>query len=1000
MKRAIEEYFPIVDINKLAVPERNAFKPIYTMHKWFARRSSSVFRAILLAATKPAGTDIMEEFYKDHTNDPDTKGKTILDPFMGGGTTIVEALRLGCNVVGIDLNPVAWFIVKTEVEPVDLKELQAAFDRLSNRIVEWSGKPLKETLLNLYKTECPVCGNKNADIIYTFWVKLAPCTTALCSHQTPLFSDFIISQKSPSIKYYKDCQCPRCKKTFDWEIEQASLVGNKGLMVNSNQFSAGVGRENKRWTYAPDKSQVVCPWCSETITPLSIRPKKEKKKVPLTVLYCPHCEEVWQYRGEIKTDKVECPTCKTEFNPEEGNIPAKGKFICRGTCNGNVDAIIEAIRKQPEDKLLSIRPYAVEGYCECCAGSKNGSAKKTTFFEVEEEETGVNNSSSSVISKNNGKFFKRFSSADLAKYQSAVDAWNKCKDKLLYPKSEIPVGAETQRLHEHHYKSWHQMFNERQLLALSTLLTKIGEEENQILKEMLLSALFSSLEANSMFTRYDTSRSTAAGLFARHDYQPKITICENNVFGAEYGRGTFTNAFAKVIEGKEFNHIPYDRAISSEGENYFVNNNEKVFSNKQNTKLLCKSSASISEDASDLEFIITDPPYAGNVNYSELADYFYVWLRLALKNIYPHFQPENTPKVEEVVENKTRGKSATDFKEGLKNVFMEAHRVSKEEAPLIFTFHHAEDSAWEALLDAVCEAGYYIEAVYPIHGEAENSLHLMNNEAISYDLIHVCKKRTEEITKTRSWAGVRQEIRRRAKEEISLIENGRYGNEPLPPSDVNILLIGKCLELYSKHYKAIVDYKDQPVPLHEALKEIKMMVDQLTSKESELPSELENIDPPSYIYYTTLYAKKEIKVDEVSKSVRGIIDPAELKEHNLIIKRRESRDRTYYVKQPAERLNELKQKFNKEPDLNQPQLFDGDETVLPEKILLVDVIHLLLGMAEAGDNILPWLEKFSGLRPQIRASLEYFIKRDKFTTSAKRVLSLIDERSLFTKEGS
>src|SRR4030042_5774116 len=90
MKRAIEEYFPIVDINRLAVPERNAFKPIYTMHKWFARRSSSVFRAILLGAMKPAGTDIMAEFYKNHTNDPDTKGKVILDPFMGGGTTVVE----------------------------------------------------------------------------------------------------------------------------------------------------------------------------------------------------------------------------------------------------------------------------------------------------------------------------------------------------------------------------------------------------------------------------------------------------------------------------------------------------------------------------------------------------------------------------------------------------------------------------------------------------------------------------------------------------------------------------------------------------------------------------------------------------------------------------------------------------------------------------------------------------------------------------------------------
>jgi adenine-specific DNA methylase len=105
-KRAIEESFPIVEINRLAVPERNAFKPIYQMHKWFARRASCVFRAILLGAMKPAGTDIMNEFYKDHTHDPDTNGVRILDPFMGGGTTVVEALRLGCHVTGIDLNPV------------------------------------------------------------------------------------------------------------------------------------------------------------------------------------------------------------------------------------------------------------------------------------------------------------------------------------------------------------------------------------------------------------------------------------------------------------------------------------------------------------------------------------------------------------------------------------------------------------------------------------------------------------------------------------------------------------------------------------------------------------------------------------------------------------------------------------------------------------------------------------------------------------------------------
>ena len=82
MSRAIEVGFPIVEINRLAEPERNSFKPIYQMHKWFARRASCVFRAILLGALKPAvkedgtPTDLMAEFYKNHSQDPDTKARS------------------------------------------------------------------------------------------------------------------------------------------------------------------------------------------------------------------------------------------------------------------------------------------------------------------------------------------------------------------------------------------------------------------------------------------------------------------------------------------------------------------------------------------------------------------------------------------------------------------------------------------------------------------------------------------------------------------------------------------------------------------------------------------------------------------------------------------------------------------------------------------------------------------------------------------------------------
>ena len=343
--RAIEVGFPIVEINRLAEPERNSFKPIYQMHKWFARRASCVFRAILLGALKPAigadgkPTDLMAEFYKNHAEDPDTKGKVVLDPFMGGGTTIVESLRLGCNPIGIDLNPVAWFVVKTEIEPVDIEELKAAFERLAERPVDWNGgKPLRDTLLSLYKTE--VAPGVVADVIYTFWVKHAICTDPTCKKEVPLFKDYLVAYKSISVYYWRDVSCPECGKTFDWETQPATMIADRSLMINATRGSAGEGRPTATWTYhrppprpkrrsASVSTKFECPCCTKQIelnAPWDA--KRERKRVPISVLLCPKCESVWQWRGTLPEGEMECPSCKQSYDPRKGNVPENGKFQC------------------------------------------------------------------------------------------------------------------------------------------------------------------------------------------------------------------------------------------------------------------------------------------------------------------------------------------------------------------------------------------------------------------------------------------------------------------------------------------------------------------------------------------------------------------------------------------------------------------------------------------------------------------------------------------------
>ena len=1055
MKRAIEEDFPIVEINRLAAPERTAFKPIYQMHKWFARRASCVFRAILLGALKPAGTNIMEEFYKDHANDPDTQGKTITDVFMGGGTPVVEALRLGCHTTGIDLNPIAWFIVKTEVEPLPLQDLDAAFNRLASRKVPWSGKPLRQTLLDLYKTAAPwtseeVCGIPPSDIIYNFWVKSAICTNPTCRKQVPLFSDYVVAAKSPSVRYYADCTCPQCHKQFDWEIEPATLVSDPHLMVHSSGFSAGIGRTNTRWTYSHEdggificqgkptggqstpiwgtlvKGEASCPHCQQIVKPRLTSNQKRRKKVPLTVLLCPNTEGVFQWRGELPEGTTVTSPSGHTFDPHKGNVPEKGRFLCP-QC-GNNDSIIESIRSLPETQLLPMHAYGLLAHAPTTDPANDpakGPGANGDLFEStgESDEDGEEEIVQSDISysgpfipptqnlawKQSGKFYARFTPPDQALYQSTELLWRTNSDSLPHPKGSISEGFNTNQMTKHNYRQWHQMFLPRQLLSISTILHCVMQEQDQRAREQLLLCLSGTTDTNNAFSRYMASRDSAGGqtvqgIFASHVYQPKLTVCEQNVWGLSAGgMGSFIRRYWQSRNGISF-------AANTTDVIYTQENGKRVRTEKlsdpvyrpgrqQPVTLLAQSSKDLPliPNAS-MDFVITDPPYSDNVNYAELAEFYYVWLRLGLKDHYPQFLPERVPTQDEVIKNKSRGKGDAEFGKDLMQVFREANRMLKDEGILAFTFHHAEDSAWQALLDAVLEAGFHVEAIYPIHSEGESSLHLMDKDAISYDLIHVClKRRPEDTRQKRSWAGLRQQVRTLAKDEIARIEAGRYGGQPLSPPDVRMVLIGKCLEIYSRHYGAVIDWDGKPFPLRSALQDIRMMVEQIISKETPLPSELETVDALTQVWLLALCDKREVSVDSISKLTRGIVETSDLTGHTppFLRKGRMKGGRTYEVLTPTERLAGLQQALKGSgSSAEQLTLLDPvDNTPVVFGPALVNVVHLLAANAEQGERLDNLVERFRGQRQQIRAALQYLKQRDpdRWSKAADKLLPFYDD---------
>ena len=133
-RRMIEFGLPIEKISSLAEHEANGRKTIYRVHKWWARRLGTVFRSLLIAALMDSSTSTNQFLEAFESETKIGKDRVILDSFMGGGTTAVEALRLGAKVIGVDINPVSWFITKKEIEPVKLDIIKKEFENLRKTV--------------------------------------------------------------------------------------------------------------------------------------------------------------------------------------------------------------------------------------------------------------------------------------------------------------------------------------------------------------------------------------------------------------------------------------------------------------------------------------------------------------------------------------------------------------------------------------------------------------------------------------------------------------------------------------------------------------------------------------------------------------------------------------------------------------------------------------------------------------------------------------------------
>jgi adenine-specific DNA methylase len=220
--RAIEdEAFPFEILSDIAETEswrKEINRPTTHIHKWWAQRLGTVFRALTIGAFAPSGADILDLFYKP-VRIPEG---IVFDPFMGSGTTLAETVKLGARAIGRDINPVAHFLVNCALSVHDRKAILETF-----RAIE---RDVADEARSYYRASLP--DGTPADVLYFFWVKTVDCPS--CAKPVDLFASHIFAchaypKKVPQAQAVcphcgainelhveaREARCSSCRKTFD-----------------------------------------------------------------------------------------------------------------------------------------------------------------------------------------------------------------------------------------------------------------------------------------------------------------------------------------------------------------------------------------------------------------------------------------------------------------------------------------------------------------------------------------------------------------------------------------------------------------------------------------------------------------------------------------------------------------------------------------------------------------------------------------------------------------
>jgi adenine-specific DNA methylase len=465
------------------------------------------------------------------------------------------------------------------------------------------------------------------------------------------------------------------------------------------------------------------------------------------------------------------------------------------------------------------------------------------------------------------------------------------------------------------------LFNARQTLALTTFSRLVREAAEELscyhhgdyskaVVTYLALAHDRLAENDSSLCRWNGTSEKLQGTFGRQALPMVWDYCETSPFGGAVG------SWDSLVENQINGFLGCCFRVSSDG----------VASRGSSDRLPL-------EDHS-VDLVITDPPYYDAVPYADLSDFFYVWLKRSVGDLYPMlFRPPLTPKTQEVIQAAQRhagdrARAAHVYEEMIGAAFSEMYRVLPKDGIACVMFAHKTTTAWETLIAGLLRSGLNVTASWPIHTEMKTRMIAIETAALASSVTLVCRKRSDGAGNG-MWDDVRQELRQVAQERLDL-----FWSQGIRGADFFISAIGPALSVFGK-YERVTKLSGEEVTVGQFLDEVRSLVTNYALTKILHTAHTAAIDPESrfYVVWKWSYGDANVPADESFKLSQALGMHTE-----------EMWDRTGVLEKSGENVQAV-------PIVKRMRVKNlGEPTADGAPASLIDVLHRMCAFREKGDT--------------------------------------------------